>query len=123
MSIIDKRVAIGRVNKDSTGQSHEIRFDRRVDGRGGVHVHSRKDITVLIRDDDRAVFFNRDDAGFLDQGSIVAFQYGMSVELEEQKNECHAQLLLPSYVRRQRPRITLRLTSHRTLCPSRPGST
>ena len=35
MGIIDKRVAIGRVNKDSTGQSHEIRFDRRVDGRLG----------------------------------------------------------------------------------------
>lgn len=72
MSIIDKRVAIGRVNKDSTGQSHEIRFDRRVDGRGGVHVHSRKDIPVLIRDDDRPIFFDRDDAGFLDQGSIAA---------------------------------------------------
>ena len=123
MGIIDKRVAVRRVNKDPTGQSHEIRSARETDGEVSEPMHSRKDIPVLIRDDDRAVFFNRDDAGFLDQGSIVAFQYGMSVELEEQKNECHVQLLLPSYVRRQRPRITLRLTSHKTPCPSRPGST
>ena len=37
-----------------------------------ARVHSRKDIPVLIRDDDRPIFFDRDDAGFLDQGSIAA---------------------------------------------------
>jgi hypothetical protein len=86
VGIIDEGVAARRVNRDSTGQLHETRFDREIDGEDRLAVHSRKDIPVLVRNDDRPVFFYRDDASFLDQGPIAAFQHSMRVEREAQNN-------------------------------------
>jgi hypothetical protein len=83
VGIIDEGVAARRVNRDSAGQLHETRFDSEMDG---LAVYSRKDIPVLVRNDDRPVFFYRDDAGFLDQGPIAAFGHSMRVERETQKN-------------------------------------
>lgn len=53
-----------------------------------ARVHSRKDIPVLIRDDDRPVLFDRDDACFLDQGSEMrCSRYSIKVEQAEQDKE------------------------------------
>jgi len=81
MGIIHKGVA-GRANaRRRAVRSVSIRNDE-------ARVDSRKDIPVLIRDDDRPVLFDRDDACFLDQGSEVRrFRYSIKVEQAEQDKE------------------------------------